>query len=87
MIYALYRLGYKGRMTGHGFRSVASTILNEERERGSHSFSSDVIERQLDHCERDEIRGAYNRAQYLQQRRAMMQWWADHLEELSRGEE
>ena len=82
MIYALYRLGYKGRMTGHGFRSVASTILNEERERGSHSFSSDVIERQLDHCERDEIRGAYNRAQYLRQRRAMMQWWADHLDEL-----
>ena len=84
MIYALYRLGYKGRMTGHGFRSVASNILNEERERGSHSFSSDVIERQLDHCERDEIRGAYNRAQYLQQRRAMMQWWADHLDELIR---
>ncbi len=99
MIYALYRLGYKGRMTGHGFRSVASTVLNEERERGSHSFrsdvierergshsfSSDVIERQLDHCERDEIRGAYNRAQYLQQRRAMMQWYADYLEKARDG--
>ncbi|MGO8778925.1 MAG: tyrosine-type recombinase/integrase [Rhodomicrobium sp.] len=79
LLYALYRLGYKSRMTGHGFRAVASTILNEERERGSHVFGSDVIERQLDHCERDDIRGAYNRAQYIQQRRQMMQWWADYL--------
>jgi integrase len=87
MIYALYRLGYKGRMTGHGFRSLASTVLNEERERGAHSFSSDVIERQLDHCERDEIRGAYNRAQYLGQRQAMMQWYADYLERAVRRAE
>jgi integrase len=81
LLYALYRLGYRSRMTGHGFRSVASTILNEERERGSHNFGADVIERQLDHCERDEVRGAYNRAEYLQSRRAMMQWYADHLQE------
>ena len=80
LLYALYRLGYKSRMTGHGFRAVASTILNEERERGSHIFGPDVIERQLDHCERDDIRGAYNRAQYIQQRREMMQWWADYLD-------
>ena len=81
VLFALYRLGYKGRQTGHGFRSVASTILNEERERGGHAFGSDVIERQLDHCERDDIRAAYNAAQYLEARRAMMAWWADYLDE------
>jgi integrase len=74
MLYALYRLGYKGKMTGHGFRAVASTIMNE-----SGLFRPDVIERQLAHCERDEVRGAYNRAEYLPERRKLMQWWADHL--------
>lgn len=74
MLYALYRLGYKGKMTGHGFRAVASTILNE-----SGLFRPDVIERQLAHCERNEVRGAYNRAEYLPERRKLMQWWADHL--------
>jgi integrase len=74
MLYALYRLGYKGAMTGHGFRAVASTIMNE-----SGLFRPDVIERQLAHCERDEVRGAYNRAEYLPERRKLMQWWADHL--------
>jgi integrase len=59
MLFALYRLGYKGRMTGHGFRAVASTILNES------GFNPDAIERQLAHCEKDEVRGAYNRAKYL----------------------
>ena len=58
MLFALYRLGYKGKMTGHGFRAVASTILNES------GFNADVIERQLAHCERNEVRGAYNRAEY-----------------------
>ena len=74
MLFALYRLGYKGKMTGHGFRSVASTILNET------GFNSDVIERQLAHCERNEIRGAYNRAEYLPERKRMMQHWADYLD-------
>ncbi len=74
MLYALYRLGYKGKMTGHGFRAVASTTMNE-----SGLFRPDVIERQLAHCERDEVRGAYNRAEYLPERRKLMQWWADHL--------
>lgn len=74
LLYALYRLGYKGAMTGHGFRAVASTIMNE-----SGLFRPDVIERQLAHCERDEVRGAYNRAEYLPERRKLMQWWADHL--------
>lgn len=79
MLFALYRLGYKGRMTGHGFRAVASTILNEA------GFRGDVIERQLAHCERDEIRGAYNRAEYLPERRKMMQQWADMLDALAQG--
>jgi integrase len=79
MLFALYRLGYKGKMTGHGFRSVASTMLNEA------GFRGDVIERQLAHSERDEIRGAYNRAEYLPERRAMMQQWADMLDALGQG--
>ena len=74
MLFALYRLGYKGKMTGHGFRAVASTILNEA------GFRADVIERQLAHCERNEIRGAYNRSEYLPERRKMMQQWADMLD-------
>jgi integrase len=79
LLYALYRLGYHSRMTGHGFRTVASTILNEARERSDHSFGSDVIEKQLAHQERDGVRAAYNRAEYLPQRIQMMQWWGDYL--------
>jgi integrase len=79
MLFALYRLGYKGKMTGHGFRAVASTILNET------GFNPDVIERQLAHCERNEVRGAYNRAEYLSERTQMMQHWADYLDGLKSG--
>lgn len=79
MLFALYRLGYKGKMTGHGFRAVASTILNET------GFNPDVIERQLAHCERNEIRGAYNRAEYLPERKRMMQHWADYLDLIEAG--
>jgi len=82
MLFALYRLGYKGKMTGHGFRAVASTILNE-----TGRFQSDVIERQLAHCERNEVRGAYNRAEYLPERKRMMQFWSDHLDKLQAGAE
>lgn len=77
MLYALYRMGYHSRATGHGFRSTASTILNE------HGFRADVIERQLAHSERNSVRAAYNHAQYLAERREMMQWWADYLDEIS----
>lgn len=77
MLYALYRMGYHSRATGHGFRSTASTILNE------HGFRADVIERQLAHSERNSVRAAYNHAQYLAERRDMMQWWADYLDEVS----
>jgi integrase len=74
MLYALYRMGYHSRATGHGFRSTASTILNE------HGFRADVIERQLAHSERNNVRAAYNHAQYLPERRQMMQWWADYID-------
>jgi integrase len=77
MLYALYRMGYHSRATGHGFRSTASTILNE------HGFRADVIERQLAHGERNNVRAAYNHAQYLPERRKMMQWWADYLDSLA----
>jgi integrase len=75
LLFALYRLGYKGLMTTHGFRALASTVLNE-----SGLFPVDVIERQLAHKESDKIRMAYNRAEYLDQRIAMMQWYSDWLD-------
>lgn len=75
---ALRRLGYtKEEFTGHSFRKIASTLLNE-----SHLWHRDAIERQLAHGERDEVRAAYNYAEYLPERVKMMQWWADHLDEL-----
>ncbi|SDD85340.1 tyrosine-type recombinase/integrase [Paraburkholderia lycopersici] len=74
VLYALYRMGYHSRATGHGFRATASTILNEM------GFQPDWIERQLAHAERNKVRAAYNRAQYLVERREMMQVWADYLD-------
>ncbi len=75
---ALRRLGYTGsEMTAHGFRSMASSRLNE-----SHLFNPDAIEKQLAHGDHDKIRAAYNRAQYLPERVKMMQWWADYLDSL-----
>lgn len=74
LLFALYRLGYRGKMTAHGFRALASTVLNEQS-----GFSHDVIERQLAHKETDAVRAAYNRAEYLPARRELMQWWADWL--------
>ena len=79
MLFALYRMGYRGKMTGHGFRAVASTILNEA------GFQPDVIERQLAHCERNQVRGAYNRAEYLPERKRMMQHWANYLDLVESG--
>lgn len=76
---ALKRMGYGGRMTGHGFRGVASTVLHE------HGFEHAHIELQLAHMERDEVAAAYNFATYLPQRRKMLQWWADHLDQLRQG--
>ncbi len=74
---ALRRLGYTSdEMTGHGFRSMACTILNEQ------GWNRDAIERQLAHAERNNIRAAYNYAEYLPERRKMMQEWADYLDSL-----
>ena len=77
---ALRRLGYgKEEMTGHGFRSMASTLLNEQ------GWNRDAIERQLAHAERDNVRAAYNFAEHLPERRKMMQAWADYLDRLAAG--
>ncbi len=71
------RLGYKGRTTGHGFRATASTILNER------GYRADAIERQLAHVEGGGVRAKYNHAEYLDERRAMMQEWADLLDAMN----
>jgi len=77
---ALRRLGYtKEEMTGHGFRSMASTLLNEM------GWNRDAIERQLAHAERNNVRAAYNFAEFLPERRRMMQAWADNLDALREG--
>lgn len=79
---ALRRLGYsKDEMTGHGFRSMACTILNEQ------GWNRDAIERQLAHAERNNVRAAYNYAEHLPERRKMMQHWADCLDKLTNGSE
>jgi len=74
VLMGLRRMGYQNKMTGHGFRTLASTILNEK------GYAPDVIERQLAHEDDDKIRSAYNRAEYLLERKKMMQWWADYLD-------
>jgi len=77
LIYALYWMGYKHKMTVHGFRTIASTVLNEKE------FRPDVIERQLAHSEPNSVRRAYNRAQYMNERTEMMNWWGDYLESIT----
>ena len=77
MLYALYRMGYRGKATVHGFRATASTILNEK------GYRSDVIELLLAHVEKNQVRAAYNRAEYLDERREVLQWWADYLDSLN----
>jgi integrase len=79
MIYALYRMGYHSRATVHGFRGTASTILNE------HGFNRDWIERQLAHSDRDGVRAAYNTAEWLHNRRTMLEWWSDYLDASEHG--
>ena len=75
---ALRRMGYEGRQTGHGFRHIASTTLRE------HGFPKEHVEAQLAHTE-EGVAGVYNKAIYLEQRRQMMQWYADHLDALEKG--
>ena len=75
----LERMGYKGRMTGHGFRGLASTILHEQ------GYAHEHIELQLAHAPRNAVSAAYNHALYLEPRARMMQDWADFLEQTQRG--
>lgn len=75
----LKKLGYDGKQTMHGFRHLISTALNEQ------GWDSDWVERQLAHGDPDAIRGTYNKAAYVDQRREMMQAWADHLDRLKSG--
>ena len=79
MLYAMYRLGYHSQATVHGFRAVFSTIANEA------GFNADVIERALAHKEKNLVRAAYHRSEYLEQRRELMQWWADYLDALKKS--
>lgn len=75
---ALRRMGYEGRQTGHGFRHIASTILNE------HGFDENHVEAQLSH-KKPGVAGIYNKAQYLAQRAKMMQWYSNYLTGLASG--
>jgi len=79
LLYAMYRMGYHSKATVHGFRATASTILNEM------GFRPDVIERQLAHAERNKVRAAYHRSEYLGDRRQMMQAWSDYIGGLATG--
>ncbi|NCC19350.1 MAG: DUF4102 domain-containing protein [Bacteroidia bacterium] len=79
--YALRRLGYgKDEIVYHGFRAMASTLLHEKI--SDHGIHSDAIERQLAHAERSGVKAAYNHAEYLKERKILMQWWSDYLDEL-----
>lgn len=79
MLAAIYRMGYRGRMTGHGARSMFSTWCNEQEADGKPLFHGDAIERQLAHGPRDRVRAAYNAAEYLPMRRRMMLAWSEFL--------
>ena len=75
---ALERMGYGGKFSGHGFRATASTMLNEM------GYRSDLIERQLAHAERNKVRASYNQAEYLIERKEMMQAWANLIDEMAK---
>ncbi len=76
---ALKRMGYGNQLVAHGLRSIASTTLNEE------GFDPDVIEAALAHVGNNEVRNAYNRADYIERRKPLMQWWSDHIESSATG--
>lgn len=77
---ALHRLGYKGLITGHGFRHTASTILHENMH--IHGVHSDAIEMQMAHTIPNSVKQTYNKAQYLPERIRLMQWWSDYIDRL-----
>lgn len=76
---AIKRMGYKGKLVAHGLRSLASTTLNEQ------GFDPDVIESALSHVDDNEVRRAYNRADYLKRRVKIMDWWSEHIEKAATG--
>ena len=77
---ALRRMGLQGKQTAHGLRALASTTLNAQ------GFDSDLIEAALAHVDKNQVRAAYNRTDYLERRRTMMCWWSDHIEAASKGD-
>ena len=79
ILQALKRMGYQGKMTGHGFRGIVSTLLHEQ------VYTHEHIELQLAHAPRNAVSAAYSLALYLQPRTVMMQQWADYLDELKAG--
>jgi len=76
---ALKRMGFEGRLVSHGMRPMASTILNE------HGWEPELIEVALAHVDKDEVRSAYNRADYIERRRPMMAWWSEHIQKAATG--
>ena len=76
MLFAMYRMGYHSRATVHGLRATMSTLLNEK------GHNPDVVEHLLSHQDSNKVRAAYNRAEYLSERRITLQWLADHLDSL-----
>lgn len=77
ILYALYRMGYKGKTTGHGFRSLAMTVIKEKL-----GYRHEVVDRQLAHSHRNSVDAAYDRAQFLNERKKMMQDWADYIDRM-----
>ena len=76
---AIKRMGYKDKLVAHGLRALASTALNEQ------GFNYDVIESALSHVDKNAVRRAYNKAEYEQQKRIMLDWWGDFVEQASQG--
>jgi len=78
LLVALRRMGYQGDMTGHGFRALAMSTLKERLH-----YRHEVVDRQLAHAQKDKLESAYDRASYLKERRAMMQAWADYIDDVA----
>ena len=72
-------MGFEGRSVNRGMRAIASTIRNE------HGWDSELIEVALAHVDKDEVRSAYNRADYIERRRPMMAWWSEHIQKAATG--
>jgi len=87
LLTALYRAGYRGKMSGHGFRAVFRTTMTELRSLGKHSFSKEAVSLQMAHKQRDKLAEAYDRAELLPERTSMMAWWADYLASARAGKE